>query len=208
MTAIIFVFFAAAAALWFAGIWGNVLALVNIIISGSVATAFFNELSAQIVAANGSTQLIAPFLSFWLLFFVTMGVLRGATDAVSKYALKFNPIAEMIGRSCLCLINGALLASIVMFSLHASPISNMDFKNGKALVAYLDTVDTSQQNAALVGWRPEYGPERLWGQLAMYFSKNSLRGEALFDERLYYTEGGFRRTKVQRQETLLTGAKR
>ncbi len=197
--ALIFIFLVVAGATWWVGLWGNVIALINILIAGWVATGYYKNLAAFIITQNESLVFLAPFVSFWMLFFLFVGGLRMVTDSMSKYQMKFNVIVEMIGRSVFCLVNAALVVNLVAFAFYLSPIPE----------------------------RPGLRAEKLWVNLSMYWSLGPLSESRKsvfndnpnklvirdqntqyanyrpFSESMFYAESTLRNTAIRGNSTLL-----
>jgi len=86
-TALLFVIFVAVAiSLYTEGLWGNALRLINVVTAALLATNFYEPLANWLQGMNAleSYRRLLDFLCLWLLFGISMGVLRGATDYLSK----------------------------------------------------------------------------------------------------------------------------
>lgn len=123
-----FVFVAVAAWAWPAGFSANLILLINMLLGALVASAFFLNVAALAMQANSSYVFLWPFVSFWLIFFVTVGSLRGATDMMARIRWKFPLPLEIAGTSLCSLLAAGLFTSLVAFSCHFAPLPGFYLK--------------------------------------------------------------------------------
>ena len=129
---LIFVFFAVLAASWFMGLWSNLLTLVVLLLSGLIATNYFEPLASYLdkpvvggppaISAMATYTYLLDFICFWSLFLVSLFGLRVTTDILSRHRIRFNYWVEIVGRSVLSLWVAWIFVSIVAFSLQLSPL--------------------------------------------------------------------------------------
>ena len=63
------------------------------------------------------------FLSLWVLFAVSMIVLRGITDTVCKVKVRFLKIADQIGSVVFACLVAWVMVSFATFTMHTAPLS-------------------------------------------------------------------------------------
>ena len=164
---LLLIFFVVALASWFMGLWSNLITTMVVLLSGMVATAFFEPLAAYldkpVVGGPAATSQLATYtylldmIAFWVLFLVTLLVLRVMTDAMSLYRVKFNIWVEMVGRSVTALWIAWLIVMICAFSLQISPLPN-------------SVVQSSPQGGMMLG----LAPDRMWISLVQSRSRGAL----------------------------------
>ena len=141
---IILVFLLIAAATWFVGFWNNVLTLVNLLLSGLIASSFYENLAVAIDDAAPSYQLLSEFIAVWLIFILSFVVIRALTELLSFYRLKFDPVTEILGRTMLSLWIAGVFVFFMTFTFHLAPLPPHAF----------------QQNPTDVTFG--FGPDRQW----------------------------------------------
>lgn len=123
----ILLFLIVAASTWWFGLWSNLITLVNLFLAGLTASSIYQPVANAIVKANVSFVLLADFISMWICFVLTFLILRGITDVLSGYRLKFDPIVEMAGRTVLSLWIAGVFVCFTMFTLQMAPIKRSHF---------------------------------------------------------------------------------
>jgi hypothetical protein len=118
------VFFASTAMMVREGLWSNAITLVNIIISGLVAFGFFSPLALWLdESLDGEFTYLVDFVSIWVLFIVTMVVLKVVANALSKTRMRFkNPVDQPVGGSLMALIAAEVLVGFVLATFHTAPL--------------------------------------------------------------------------------------
>ncbi len=124
---IILTFFAVIASTWWFGIWNNLLTLVNMILAGLIASAYYEGLATMLQNSMGYKDLV-DFLAVWILFVVSFIVLRSLTDITSSRRLNFDPLVEIIGQSVLSIWIACVFLAFTLFTLHLSPLTPSDFQ--------------------------------------------------------------------------------
>jgi len=110
---------------WF-GLWNNVLTLINFFIAAMIASAYYENVAAALLDKLPSYSFLIDFIALWLIFFLTLLVLRGITGALSKVQLKFNFWVDMAGRGIVCTWLSIAFSMFACFSLHLAPIPPND----------------------------------------------------------------------------------
>lgn len=133
------------ASTWWFGLWSNVITLINLLISALVASSLYHPIFIQLVATFQTDSNTRPshfeyfdFLSVWIAFVLTYVILRGATDMMSGFRLKFDPLTEIIGRSVLSIWIACVFICFSFFTLQMAPLppayySSKDFVARKDL---------------------------------------------------------------------------
>ena len=143
---LLLVFLATAGLIWFHGLWGAAVTLINLVMAMLVATSLFEPLSQTLEeSADASFTFIYDFVVLWFLFFFTFGILRLITDMISRTRVKFDMPVEMAGRSILAIWCGWLMVSFTAFSLLFAPLNSES-----PLGAW-----TSPQDGSFLGMAPE-----------------------------------------------------
>jgi hypothetical protein len=167
---------------WWFGLWNNLINVVNFLLAGLIATSVYHPVAGRITDINReSFGFSADFVAIWLVFAIAFMVLRGVTDTISKYQLKFDPITEMAGRSILALLLGFGMMCFTSFTLHVAPLPSDLYSEQEA------TRENKLSKAA------SSIPDQLWlgytnyastGPLAASKSENMLFSEYKLDELL------------------------
>ena len=122
---LLLIFAATAAAIWFQGLWGAAVTLVNLLFAMMIATAFFEPICSMLEGVGlASFTFLLDFLVLWLLFAIVYGILRAITDALSSTRVQFDTPVEMAGRSILAAVCGWLVVCFVAFSLQMAPLNS------------------------------------------------------------------------------------
>ncbi|MBN2296282.1 MAG: CvpA family protein [Pirellulales bacterium] len=122
---LVVIFVAVAISLYTEGLWGNALRLINVVTAALLATNFYEPLAnwLQSMDALKSYRYLLDFLCIWLLFGIAMGVLRGATDYISKVKVRFLQIVDRVGSGILSCCVAAVMVSFITMSLHTAPLA-------------------------------------------------------------------------------------
>ena len=127
---LVVIFIAVAISLYTEGLWGNSLRLINTVTAALLATNFYEPLAGWLEGMMPSYKYFCDFISLWLLFAISMGVLRAATDFVSKVKVRFLKIVDQIGSGVLACCVAAVMVSFVTMTLHTAPLAEKFLKGG------------------------------------------------------------------------------
>ena len=125
-------YYAIIAAIWFAtfamtvqsGLWANGIVLAQIVLSGLIAFGCYQPLSVVFdEATGGEYTYLLDFIAIWLLYCLSMLVLKIADGALSKTRMRFQESVEKIGGPLVGLLAGWVMVTIVLASLHAAPLA-------------------------------------------------------------------------------------
>ncbi len=107
------------------GMWSNALRLINMVTAGLIAMNFFEPLAGFLEEhISSSMSYFWDFVSLWLLFCVSLLLLRLLTDyTVSRVKVRFLQIVDHWGGiafGCLC---GWFMVCFATASLHTAPLA-------------------------------------------------------------------------------------
>jgi hypothetical protein len=166
---LLLVFAAVAAGVWFHGLWGGVVTLVNLLISGLVATSFYEPATAQLLdLTSRDYSYLMDFLVLWGIFAFTFGILRLITDMISPKRLKFHPTTELVGRSVMCVIVAYVMVMFTAMTIHTAPLQASPFNGAWS----------GPNDASFLGMKPE----AQWLGFVRGQSQMGLSGGTVFDQ--------------------------
>ena len=110
------------ASTWWFGLWSNLITLINLFLASLIASSIYQPVATEIANLNDSYRPLYDFIAVWLVFVVAFIVLRGITDLLSAYRLKFDPITELIGRSVLSIWIAGVFVCFSFFTLQMAPL--------------------------------------------------------------------------------------
>ena len=111
------------------GLWGNTITFFNTLFSALLATNFWEPISKWLASQVPSARYLWDFIVLWILFSLSMFILRVFTDAASKYKMKFIKPVDAIGGLAFSLATGWVLVAFMMMTLHTAPLVR-DFLGG------------------------------------------------------------------------------
>lgn len=112
------------------GLWSNAITFINVAIAGLVATNFFEPVAEYFDAKMPSGTFFWDLIALWLVFAATFGVLRLATDNVSKVAVRFKKPLEMLGGYFFAILTAWVFLCFLAMTLHTAPLSREFFFGG------------------------------------------------------------------------------
>ncbi len=146
------VFFASMAMFVREGLWSNAISLINILISGLVAFAFYGPLAIYFdEMLAGEYTYVLDFVTIWVLFTVTMLVCRSLTGVLSKTRMRFKHPIDPVGGPLVGLIAAWALTAFVLATLHTSPMPKEAFGGG-LVHSDADISSTSSITAPDLAW--------------------------------------------------------
>ncbi|MEL7498698.1 MAG: hypothetical protein AAFN77_13910 [Planctomycetota bacterium] len=117
------IFIVVAGATWWFGLWSNLITLINLFLASLIASSIYQPVANLIFSKQKSFVYLVDFIAVWLSFVIAFIVLRGLTDLLSSYRLKFDPIVEMSGRTIFSLWVAGVFTCFAMFTLQMAPLS-------------------------------------------------------------------------------------
>jgi hypothetical protein len=150
------------ASLFTGGLWTNALMLINTVTAALLATNYFEPLADWLErSVDPSWTYQWDFIALWLIFGLSMSVLRAATDAVSKVKVRFHPLVDQIGNYAFAAWTGWVLLCFATMTLHTAPLSR-NFLGG--------AFQEQPESRMFFG----LAPDRLWMSWVHKESKGSL----------------------------------
>ena len=124
-------FFAGTAMMVREGLWSNAISLINILVSGLVAFAFYSPMAIYLdEMTSGEYTYLMDFICIWTLFVVAMVVSRGITALASKTRMRFKNPIDPVGGPLVGLVAAWALSAFVMATLHTAPMGKAAFSGG------------------------------------------------------------------------------
>ncbi len=121
------IFFVCVAMMWNEGLWSNAITLVNVVVGALIATNYFEPLAAMFDKSMPSYTYLWDFLAIWLLFALSCGLMRVATDQISKNRVRFKMPVEYAGRIFFAAWVGWVMILFTCMTLHVAPIPRNSF---------------------------------------------------------------------------------
>lgn len=174
---LVVILLACAASLYPEGLWGNAINLVNIILAGLLAFNFFEPLARFLEGQMASYTFFLDFISLWLIFCVSLVVLRTASNLLSRVKVRFLMIVDRVGSGILAVLVGWVMVCFTAATLHTAPLA---------------------RNFMWGGFNPEkrmlfgLAPDRQWLGLVRLASRGGLSGGNQFDTRFIVQYADFR----------------
>jgi hypothetical protein len=105
------------------GVWSNFITLFNVITAALLAVNYYEPLADWLQSQASSYTYLMDFVALWLIFAASMGLMRAATDALSKVKVKFKkPIDFGVGIFLACW-TGWVMVCFATMTLHTAPLS-------------------------------------------------------------------------------------
>ena len=192
---LVLVWFICVAFLWNEGMWSNCLTLINTLLSALVAMNYWEPLAdwAEGMSDSMATYTyVIDYLCMWLLFFVSIAVMRAATAGLSRTQVRFMPPVEQAGRVVSVLLIGWVIVCFTVTTLHTAPL---------ARTAIRGSFQESPMSNNFFG----LAPDRMWLGYVQYRSKGPLATSPprVFDEQGEFVfKYGERRRKFSEQSAV------
>jgi len=124
----VIIFILIIASTWWFGLWSNLITLINLLIASMLATNTYEPVADLLLSANRTYRLLYDFIAIWLIFCLAFFILRGFTDVMSAYRVKFDPITEMVGRSVFSIWIACVFVCFSAFTLQLAPLKPNVYK--------------------------------------------------------------------------------
>ena len=123
--ALLFLIFVACVAFIFGeGMWGAALRWVNVVTAALLATNFWEPVARLLEGSIGdSFTYWWDFLSLWLLFAVSLLILRFLSRRLSQVKVRFLSLADRIGGGVFAVLVGMTMVGFTTFTLHTAPLA-------------------------------------------------------------------------------------
>ncbi len=120
---LIAIFLACAASLYQEGMWGNALNVVNVTLAGLIAFNFFEPMARGLEGMIPAMAFYHDFLALWVVFCISLMILRTATKLISRVKVRFVALVDRIGSGSLAALVGWIMVCFTTASLHTAPLA-------------------------------------------------------------------------------------
>ena len=120
---LLLVFVAVFASLMNQGMWTNFITLVNVITAALVAMNYFEPLADTLDRQEARAAYLYDFITIWMVFGVTLVVLRLATDWMSQVKVRFFMPVEKVGGILFAIWVSWVMVCFTTMTLHTAPLS-------------------------------------------------------------------------------------
>lgn len=128
---LVFVVFGACVALTFSeGTWGNAIRLIVVVTAGLLATSLWEPMAKMLEGIWPGATYWYDFLSLWVVFSVSVILIRLLTDSFSKYSVRFISLADKIGSVVLAVLTAWVMVCFISFTLHTAPMGEKFLRGG------------------------------------------------------------------------------
>ncbi|NLE37954.1 MAG: CvpA family protein [Pirellulaceae bacterium] len=158
---LLIIFIAVVASLYTEGMWGNSIMLVNVMTAGVLATGYFEPLANRLESMSSflaTYTYLLDFLSLWLIFAVSLIVLRICTDKICRVRVRFLKLADQVGGLIFACMVALTMVCFTTFTLHTAPLAKEFMFGG-----------FKSNEGKILGW----SPDRWWLRFAWSASKNA-----------------------------------
>ena len=106
------------------GLWSNTLTLFNVLLSGLLATSYFEPVATFLTGnVYGGMVHYWDLIAFTSLFAASTALLRMLSKGASGYRLRFHPVVDNFGGMAMGLWAGWITVCVVCFARHLAPLS-------------------------------------------------------------------------------------
>lgn len=105
------------------GLWSNAISLINVVIAGLLATNYFEPVANWLEAQVPSGKMFWDIIAVWGVFAFSFGLMRFATDQVSRYRVRFKAPLERLGGFFFGAWVAWVFLCFTMMTLHTAPLS-------------------------------------------------------------------------------------
>jgi hypothetical protein len=109
-------------ALWREGLWSAAIAVLNLLLAASFATAWFESAVALLKPRLPSYDYLLDFVCLWGLFAIILLGLREVSDRVSPTKVKFRKPVEMFATPVVAAIAAWIMVCFTAASLHTAAV--------------------------------------------------------------------------------------
>ena len=119
---LLLIFLLCVAALWFQGLWSNVVTLINVLLAAMLTLNYFEPVAKQLEGLEPSLVYLWDFIALWGLFALSLGLLRVVTSMLSRTRVAFNFWVETVGRSLTAIWIAWLFVGFICVTIHTAPL--------------------------------------------------------------------------------------
>jgi len=120
--ALLAIFVVVTFALWREGLWSAAIAVLNVLLAASFATAWFESAVALLEPRLPSYGYLLDFICIWGLFAVILLALREVSDRVSATKVKFRRPVEMFATPVVAAIAAWIVVCFTAATLHTAAL--------------------------------------------------------------------------------------
>lgn len=124
---LILIILATVALLFREGLWSNTLGLFNAVTAALIATNYFEPVSRMLSGVVPYMDYSWDVIVLGVLFALSYAVLRQLCLAVSKYRVRFHPLADQIGGTFMAVWTSWVAVCFICFAFHTAPMSRTFF---------------------------------------------------------------------------------
>jgi hypothetical protein len=104
-------------------LWSNTISLINVITAGLIAMNYFAPLADFFDKQWPQGTYVWDFFSIWLIFIISVSILRAATDYMSRVKVRlFPPVDRFGGMLMACWVSWIVMGFATM-TLHTAPLA-------------------------------------------------------------------------------------
>jgi hypothetical protein len=129
---LVVVAFICTALMWNEGLWSNSITFVNTVFAVMIALNFYEPVATFLENRIPSFTYVVDFLSQWLLFAISLAILRVISDQVSRHAVRFKMPVEHVGRMVFALGTAWILICFTTTTMHTAPLTRSPFRGSFA----------------------------------------------------------------------------
>jgi len=149
--------------------------MINCLFAALIATSAYPVISEFVVNLDkdeNSYAYVGDFVGLWAIFVISFMLLRGFTDSLSKYRLKFDTITEMAGRTIFSIGTALVLLCFTNFTLQLAPLDQEVFSESGEPASATDAAASSL-------------PDQMWIGYAQYASTGPLSSGSEIPDTFY-----------------------
>ncbi|MGA2067323.1 MAG: CvpA family protein [Thermoguttaceae bacterium] len=109
------------------GMWDNAVRLVNVVVAGVLATAWFEFVAYDMKVVFPSYVYLVDYLTIWTLFCIYYVVLRAVTGVLSRVQVRFLKLADRIGGVVFSALVGWVMVAFTLTTFHTAPLGTNFF---------------------------------------------------------------------------------
>ncbi len=196
----VIVLFATLAMLMPQGMWTAAIALVNVTTAALLAMNFWEPVATWLEGTGPTARratYVIDFVTLWFLFAISLTLLRGVTDFISKYKVRFIRPLDVAGGAFFGLWTGWVLVCFLMMSLHTAPLAREFLFGG-----------FQPEKRMVLGLAPDRQMLGFMQNISLGAYTRSLAGDRAFDPKgEFLLKYAARRAEYSRVNSLLIPAK-
>lgn len=150
------------------GLWSNTLAFFNALFAAMLASNYYEPLADLFESKAPTFTYIWDFLSLWLIFALTYGILSSVSQVVSKHRVRFKLPIDMGGRVVMAALVAAVVCGFFNMTMHTAPLVQNPVKGG---------FQSKPMDGNFLG----LSPSRKWLGFMQSRSRGALAGPEEFD---------------------------